>query len=267
MGAAQAEAQRIGVLPALQVLQTRKGRLGYMVSGAAAPAILLFNGAGVGLQGWQALYPAIADCGTVFGWNRFGLEGSDAPGARQTGTVVVASLRELLRHAGIAPPYVLVAHSFGGLYANLYARLHPREVAGVLLLEATHPDDHDALRENEEHMVKALGRLQDLPEARLRANVRAELAAAEEIAREIDAAGPFPEVPLRVLTGGLTPRAAQVTPVASGARRAHQDELARLSPLGEQIIAQASGHFPQMTQPELVLEVLRGLLRQVRAES
>jgi pimeloyl-ACP methyl ester carboxylesterase len=255
-----AAAQPTGVLPPIQALQTRSGRLGYMLSGEGTPAILLFSGAGVSLQGWEPLFPAIEQLGTVFGWNRFGMQGSDAPGERQTGTVVLGSLRELLGYAGVAPPYVLVAHSLGGLYANLYARLHPQEVAAVLFLEATHPDDQEALQKNEEHMVKALGKLLELPEPFFRANVQAELACAGDIAREIAAAGDFPPVPLRVVTGGLTPRAAQVSPAVAGAKRAHQDELARLSPLGEQVIAQHSGHFPQLSEPELVLQVLRELV-------
>ncbi|MBE7367791.1 alpha/beta fold hydrolase [Ramlibacter pallidus] len=255
----------IGVLPPIQALQTRSGRLSFTVSGTGTPSIVLFSGAGVSLQGWQSLYPVIEQLGTVFAWNRFGMQGSDAPGDRQSGTVVIASLRELLGYAGVEPPYVLVAHSLGGLFANLFARLHPGEVAGVLLLEATHPDDPEALQKNAEHMVKALGKLLELPELFFRANVESELAAAEEIAREIAAAGPFPPVPLRVVTGGLTPRAAQVSPAVAGAKRAHQDELARLSPLGEQVIAQQSGHFPQMSEPALVLQVLRDLLEQARA--
>ena len=260
-----ATAPRTAALPPLQVLQTRSGRLGCIISGEGSPAIVLFSGAGVGLQGWEPLYPQIESLGTVFAWNRFGLQGSDAPGGHQSGTVVVASLRELLGYSGVAPPYVLVAHSLGGLFANLYARLYPGEVAGVLLLEATHPDDQDALQKNEAHMLKALGRLQDLPEPFFRANVQAELAGVEAITREIAAAGDFPPVPLRVVTGGLTPRAAQVSPVEAGAKRAHQDELARLSPLGEQVVAHKSGHFPQWSEPQLVLQVLRDLLAAARA--
>jgi len=70
----------------VRTLQTRSGRLGYTVSGQGSPTILLFNGAGVGLEGWQPLYPAIESLGTVFAWNRFGMQGSDAPPPRQTGT-------------------------------------------------------------------------------------------------------------------------------------------------------------------------------------
>jgi pimeloyl-ACP methyl ester carboxylesterase len=67
-----------------------------------------------------------------------------------------------------------------------------------------------------------------------------------------------------VVTGGLTPRTWQVSPGAVGAKRAHQQELARLSPLGEQVIAQKSGHFPQLSEPGLVLDVLRELAQATR---
>jgi pimeloyl-ACP methyl ester carboxylesterase len=176
----------------------------------------------------------------------------------------VAALRELLAHAGLRPPYVLVGHSMGGLFANLHARLHPQEVAGVLLIEATHPGDHVVLRKHETQIERALARLLSLPNAFFRRNLHAELAAVEETVRELEAAGPFPPVPLRVITGGLTPRAWMMSPGAVGARRANQQELARLSPLGEQVIAQKSGHFPQLTEPQLVLRVLEELLVQVR---
>jgi pimeloyl-ACP methyl ester carboxylesterase len=77
--------------------------------------------------------------------------------------------------------------------------------------------------------------------------------------REVEAAGEFPPVPLRVVTGGLAPKGWLDSPGAVAARRMQQQELARLSPLGEQVIAQRSGHFPQLTEPEVVLDVLRAL--------
>lgn len=262
-----AQATPAAVLPPIQALQTRAGRLTYIVSGAGAPTLLLFNGAGVSLDAWRPLYPAIEQLGTVFAWNRFGMQGSDAPGARQTGAVVIGSLRELLGYAGVAPPYVLVAHSLGGLYANLFARLHPHEVAGVLLLESTHPDDPEGLKKHEDQMIRSLAKLMELPEPLLRDNVHAELACVEETVQEIASAGEFPRVPLRVITGGLTPRGDAVSPAAVGAKRAHQDELARLSPLGEQVIAQQSGHFPQLSEPELILDALSVLVSSLKVPS
>jgi pimeloyl-ACP methyl ester carboxylesterase len=50
-----------------------------------------------------------------------------------------------------------------------------------------------------------------------------------------------------------------------GAKRANQQDLARLSPLGEQVLAQQSGHFPQLTEPNVVLAVLRDLIASRRS--
>lgn len=248
---------RLGRLPPIQAMQTRQGRLTYMLSGRGPANIVLFNGAGVSLEGWRALYPDIESTGNVFAWNRFGVQGSDAPRQRQTGALVLAALRELLGYAGLAPPYVLVAHSLGGLYANLFARLHPSETAAVLFVESTHPADRDVLRKHETQLVRALGKVVALPQAFFRGNVHSELECVDDTVREIEAAGPFPAVPVRVVTGGRTPPAWLMSPAAVGARRAHQQDLARLSPLGAQVIAQGSGHFPQLTEPGMVLAALR----------
>ena len=52
----------------------------------------------------------------------------------------VADLHALLRAADIPGPYVLVAHSAGGLVARLYASTYPDEVVGMVLLDSTHED-------------------------------------------------------------------------------------------------------------------------------
>ncbi|HET8749093.1 MAG TPA: hypothetical protein VFM98_26100, partial [Ramlibacter sp.] len=135
---------------------------------------------------------------------------------------------------------------------------------GVLFIEATHPGDPLVLKKHATQVERALSRVLALPNALLRPNLHSELAGVEQTVREIEAAGSFPDVPLRVLTGGLTPRAWLMSPAAVGARRANQQELARLSPRGEQVIAQKSGHFPQQTEPRLVLRVLEELIVEVR---
>jgi len=256
----QARAFRLGTLPPLQAAQTRCGRMSYIVSGRGAPTLVLFNGAGVSLEGWRALYPSIERLGTVFAWNRLGVKGSDVPRAAQTGAVVVAALRELLVHAGLAPPYVLVAHSLGGLYANLFARLHPAEVGGVMFLEATHPRDHEVLKKHETAFAQGIAKVLSLPQKVFNRNLHAEIEWIGETVRQLAAAQPFPDVPVAVVTGGNAPPAWMMSPAAVGARRAHQQALARLSPRGEQLIAQESGHFPQLTQPQVVLQALERLV-------
>jgi len=53
----------------------------------------------------------------------------------------VELLRKLLLKRGLEPPYVLVGHSFGGLYMQYFARRYPDEVLGLVLVDSTHPND------------------------------------------------------------------------------------------------------------------------------
>lgn len=251
---------RLGRLPALRSLNTSAGRVGCVLSGSGPATLLMFNGAGVTLEGWRGLYPGIEKLGQVLAWNRLGVGGSDAPRSPQTGEVVVATLRELLAQLQLKPPYVLVGHSLGGLFANLYARLHPGEVAAVMLLEAAHPRDREVLSQHETQFARGLSKLFSLPQVLFRRNLHSEIECLQDTVRQLGAAGPFPAVPLAVVTGGKTPPGWLMSPAAVGARRAHQQDLARLSPRGEQVIAQHSGHFPQLTEAPLVLRTLEKLI-------
>ncbi len=47
-------------------------------------------------------------------------------------------MHALLHAAGIAPPYVLVGHSFGGFNVRLFAANYPKEVAGLALVDSAY---------------------------------------------------------------------------------------------------------------------------------
>lgn len=56
-------------------------------------------------------------------------------------TESVADLRALIEQLDLSTPVVLVGGSFGGLVAYTYAGTHPADVAGVVLLDPTLPDE------------------------------------------------------------------------------------------------------------------------------
>ncbi|MEO6591346.1 MAG: alpha/beta hydrolase [Gemmatimonadaceae bacterium] len=58
-----------------------------------------------------------------------------------TGKASVEDLHRLLAAAHIPGPYVLDGGSFGGLIAVMYAATYPEDVAGMVLLDASLPDD------------------------------------------------------------------------------------------------------------------------------
>lgn len=53
---------------------------------------------------------------------------------------IVAEQRAALIGAGVAAPYVLVAHSISGMYATYWANAHPAEVASIIFLDAGSPE-------------------------------------------------------------------------------------------------------------------------------
>jgi pimeloyl-ACP methyl ester carboxylesterase len=55
-------------------------------------------------------------------------------------------LLALLDGAGIEPPYVLAAHSYGGFVSRLFGSRYPGETAGLVLIEGSHDDEIAAYR-------------------------------------------------------------------------------------------------------------------------
>ncbi|PTL81169.1 alpha/beta fold hydrolase [Vitiosangium sp. GDMCC 1.1324] len=240
-------------LPQRREVTIEGRRLTYSVAGQGKPPIVLINGAGGPLEGWYKLYPAIEKLGTVVAYDRPGVGGSSRPTEPQTGEVVVRTLRRLLHELGIEGPYVMVGHSFGGLFANLFARLYPKDVMGVVFLEATAPDDIGMMKAHQSRAQRVMnGALNFFSRPEPNDEISNEARTVAQIAE----APAFPDVPLRVVSGGKTPPGWLTSAEALRLRARHQEALASLSSQGERIVADRSGHFPQMSQPELVLDAI-----------
>ena len=59
----------------------------------------------------------------------------------QTPRDMVREMRAVLKAGGERPPYILWAGSFGGLVASAYLKAHPKDVTGVLFVDAMFPDE------------------------------------------------------------------------------------------------------------------------------
>jgi pimeloyl-ACP methyl ester carboxylesterase len=167
----------------------------------------------------------------------------------------VTTLRLLLEQAGVPPPYVLVGHSLGGLHAELFARRHPGEVGGIVLVEAASPDEAtDPPRQGRlarviTSVVDGINRLRGRPRGLDEVdNVAATI-------RQIRTAPSFPNVPLVVVTGGKRMR--MVPDAAFVAHQEAQRGRVALSPQRRQVIAHESGHFPQLQEPAVVVAAIR----------
>ena len=240
-------------LPASKVIDTKTGPLEYIRAGEGSPAVVLINGSGGPLAGWYRVLPALAAATTTLAYNRPGIGRSARPSRPQTVSAMVEDLHNLLVELAVPAPWILVGHSFGGLVANLFARSHAQSVAGVVLLEATAPDDVALLKAHENVVQRGLGWIANkLFPLHPDHETRHAMPSVEQLAE----APAFPPLPLAVVTGAQPALAWATSAALLALRRKHQLALVRLSAQGQHVEARRSGHFPQLSEPELVTSVI-----------
>jgi pimeloyl-ACP methyl ester carboxylesterase len=120
-------------------------RLHLNCTGTGTPTVVLLAGMGETSTAWGHVQPAVAGTTRVCSYDREGQGWSDDTPGTQDGVQLAADLHTLLDRAGERGPYVLAGHSVGGPYAMTYAAQYPDEVAGLVLLDSTSPDQFSAL--------------------------------------------------------------------------------------------------------------------------
>jgi pimeloyl-ACP methyl ester carboxylesterase len=128
-------------------------RLNLLCLGKGSPVVVLESGAPVGAVAWRKVQGQISQFTRVCAYDRAGYGWSDPLARPAHAANIEDDLHRLLRGAGITRPVVLVGHSAGGLYVQMYATDHPDAVAGVVLVDPTARDEFrmvwDVLTEEE----------------------------------------------------------------------------------------------------------------------
>jgi pimeloyl-ACP methyl ester carboxylesterase len=274
-------------------------RLHIVCEGTGGPAVILDSGNGDAWVSWFKVQPEIARKTRVCSYDRAGIGYSDPSPQPRSRRRIVEELRTLLSRAGVPPPYVLVGHSFGGLDVQLYAALHPKEVAGLVLEESAHEDhwahaprefrhpermeEERLLAEKAEHgeAMPPILSVPDLPwkERRQLAPVARRAAWYRESYEESKVGEASPQE----LGGGLLHRLNGPLVVLSAGSRQRppsrsmelhqrwvriagelQDDLASRSPCSRHITVQGAGHFIHWDQPQAVTDAILVLAEELR---
>jgi pimeloyl-ACP methyl ester carboxylesterase len=103
--------------------------LNIFCSGTGGPTVILESASGIGLE-WQSLQTEVAKFTQACWYERAGMGWSEPGPFPRTAAAIASDLHELLKRAGVAPPYVLAGFSFGGLPLRVYTKLYRNEVAG-----------------------------------------------------------------------------------------------------------------------------------------
>jgi pimeloyl-ACP methyl ester carboxylesterase len=220
--------------PPGQLYTVNSHQLHLVCMGEGSPTVILEAGGGHFSATWARVQPMIAQSTQVCAYDRAGYGWSEPGPEPRDAERITAELHALLELAGIDPPYVLVGHSLGGIYVRVYNARYPGEVAGMALVDATHPDNWVRRGESIQALQAAAtmstvlarvglmrlffaGENFDLPEpnnAALKADIasaqywdtqRADAAAMEATTAQGRAAGELGDLPLAVLAAGEYP--------------------------------------------------------------
>jgi pimeloyl-ACP methyl ester carboxylesterase len=235
---------------------------------SAGPTVVLEAGMGSFSPNWHWVQEELAPVVRSVSYDRAGLGWSRRSRRPRDAQTVAMELRDALREAAIEPPYVLAGHSFGGLPVRAFADLYPELTAGLVLVDASHPDQWvrwptphaDRMLEVSQRIFGWLGWLgvlralnlsrgitAGLPTRRaaeLRAGAALPGFAATEAAQirswsvsreQLNAAGPLGDLPLAVLTVSEQPLGGELL-------TALQRELAELTKDASFEVVQGASH-------------------------
>jgi len=252
--------------------------------GSGSPTVLLISGTDAASDLWHAadqrgptVYDNIQKTTRVCAYDRPGaphldrtLSRSDPvpqPTSPQNG---VDDLVALLKAADVPGPYVLVAHSFGGTIARVFAGEHPDEVKGIVFVDAFTPELRAQMTPAEWETWK---RVSTRPAETLAAYPDLERQNFDETLDQTASAAALRPMPVVVLTASdkfidVVPKLIQAgelppdTPPDLGAvlDRANpkaQNELAALVPGAMHITDTHSGHNIMIDNAPIVIQAIR----------
>jgi pimeloyl-ACP methyl ester carboxylesterase len=104
------------------------------------PIVVLEAGMGSFSPNWYWVQQELAPTIRSVAYDRAGLGWSRRSRRPRDAQTIAVELRDALREAGLDPPYVLAGHSFGCLAVREFADLYPGSTAGLVLVDASHPD-------------------------------------------------------------------------------------------------------------------------------
>ena len=262
-------------------------RLHLNCKGDGHPVVILEAGLGGFSLEWFYVQEDLAKLTQVCSYDRAGYGWSDwSPGPRTT-MRIVDELHALLKTAEIKPPYLLVGHSFGGFNMLYFSKSHPELIAGLVLVDSSHPDQFSRLSDmpglNEENRsrqvisffdtrrvlylypekIRDLA-LQFLTSRKAFDTQRREHNSFKDSAMQVRELGKMPALPMIVVSRGKSewpdnPRGHTL----ENSWQALQRELLDMVPDGTQMIAEGSGHLIQLERPDVVVRAVSKMLDKI----
>ena len=231
-------------------------------AGAGRYTVIFESGFGTDLRAWRKVAPELAKVARVVSYSRAGHGGSEPRPEPRTIEQSAIELEQLIAAARLAPPFILVGHSYGGLLVRSFAARHPGQVAGMVLVDPADERFNRALRKldaaraaEDDRQFAAIVPAKFQPELKLLQPVLD--------SGTLPLAGKLPDVPTVVLTSvqqAEKPMFFLETPQAVAAKQELHASFLRQFSDGSQVVTSKSGHNIQLEEPELVVAAVNKVI-------
>jgi pimeloyl-ACP methyl ester carboxylesterase len=225
--------------------------------GGPGPTVVFEAAVGEDHTNWLPIAERLRDRAFACVYDRTGVGRSTKPRPAASAADHAAQLHELLEAVDIPRPVLLVGHSYGGLVALLAAVTHPADVAGLMLVDASHPQQDERIRAvlNDSQVETWDMAMTEIGEV---VNMRASLKQAAAIY------GQLPPIPLTVISSTSHERSDDDPPdyPYDAVQRGWDDlqaEHARLRPDSRHVPTDA-GHYVHVDDPDLVVAEITRML-------
>ncbi len=116
-----------------------------MCLGQGSPTVVFDAGWGENSSAWQKVMLELRAHTRVCAYDRANLGQSDSQAGLRTSKQMAEQLHTLLANAKVEGPYLVVGHSLGGMNMLVFSDRYREEVAGVVLVDSSHPDQSKQL--------------------------------------------------------------------------------------------------------------------------
>jgi pimeloyl-ACP methyl ester carboxylesterase len=255
--------------------------LRYRCAGRGTPTVLVEQGMAISVEttfswkepvGWAEIFPHISRVTRICVYDRAGLGRSSKLTLPATSLDAAKDLHLLLGRLRIPPPYVLAGQSLGGMDALMFANAYPSAVAGIVLIDSAHPDQQrrfaEVLPPRSADESALLRGFRDGPDAPVMGEWF-DFPTNSALMQNIQGLGNKPLVvltrdPKVIAPGGLVPP--QWEKLTEPVWQQLQAQLATLSTNSKHIVVEHAGHNIQLEQPQVVVNAILDVVRQVRRD-
>jgi len=269
-------------------LEIGKGRKMYLeCRGSGSPTVILESGYRNDAEIWSTplkpgmstVFPDVAKFTRVCAYDRPGtfldadhLGRSTPVPMPRAARDLVSDLHALLQTAHVPGPYVFAAHSFGGIFTRLYAGTYPKEVVGMVLVDALSEKVRTGLTPEQWKFYVNFGFTQPTPGLEKYKDIETlEVNASLDQMEKAATAKPLGSIPLFILTQGQPfdlspwqPLPADFPGALDKAWHTAQDALGKLTPNAKHKIATKSSHYIQVQESQLVIDAIKQVVEAVR---